>query len=278
MGDDESEENPRFEGATDTGGEDSGPSGTPADDADEQQIPSTDQWDWVETDKSQSDHGDDPEDGERVWNQFEDAEQDANTATDGTADRQTSSGEKSPPPPSADTQPGEMDDGLSPESDGSNRAEEPSPPSNFDDQSGDTGRLPEPPTADGQPDDADTTPGPARQDIQEMQPLYKRRTKEFYLLWLGAALSYGLGDMVTTSYVFVTPRVGESNPVIKLVLEQSGLGGFVAAKFAIFGFLLAISVKSGIEDERLSYYGPPVLAVLVGMGLTVWNLKIILGL
>lgn len=135
-----------------------------------------------------------------------------------------------------------------------------------------------PPPPDRQDGVAASPPGPTREDIQELQPLYTQRTREFYLLWFAASLTYGLGDMLTTSVVLVSPRVGESNPFVAVLLEQFGFGGFVGAKLVIFGLLIVISVKSGIEHERFAYYGPPVLAILVGTGLTLWNLKAILGL
>lgn len=184
-----------------------------------------------------SDSDERPEDGERLWNRFENGE------------RHTDSG--------SDTLRSEAD---------------------ADGDSGRAGPSPPPPTVDERTEDADVPPGPSHRNIREMQPLYKRRPAEFYLLWLIAALSYGLGDMVTTSVVFVTPRVGESNPLVALVLDQLGLAGFVGAKLVIFGLLLAIGVKGAIDDDRLSYYGPPVLAILVGTVLTAWNLKAILGL
>jgi len=262
MGDEESGDDDQwFERVTDADADESESAGTPAD-RNDQPIQSTDQWEWVQPDERQSDRADEPEDGERLWNHFggekedttagEDASgtESTETETAGTASQQDLPENESSPSQSADTS-GE-----------SHGAEVPPPP----------------PTGRGQPEEGDAPPGPARRDIREMQPLYQRRATEFYLLWLAAALSYGLGDMVTTSVVFVTPRVGESNPIVALVLDQFGLVGLLAAKLVIFGFLLTISVKSAVDDDRLSYYGPPLLAILVGTGLTVWNLKTILGL
>jgi len=271
MGDDGSgDEDPWFERVTDPDSAASDPS-EPSVDDDEQSVQSTDQWECVRPDESPPDRRDNT-DGERVWNRFEEggetnaasdpprsrADTDANSdaeRSDGTdGPERSDTGAESPSPLSADRPSGEGHDGTSPAPD-----------------------VPAPPGVDGLPDDADAPPGPARRDIREMQPLYKRRSAEFYALWLVAALSYGLGDMVTTSVVFVTPLVGESNPFVALVLEQFGLVGFVAMKLLIFGVLITIGVKGAIDDDRISYYGPPVLAILIGLGLTVWNLITILG-
>lgn len=302
MGDDGSEdEDPWFERVADAGSDASDPSEPSADD--EQSVQSTDQWEWVRPDDAPPDRRD-TTDGERVWNQFEDgeetttgsdpsrsrAEADADSDAEGTGRKQgLSEGTEhhqghsepgSPSPPSPDRPSGEADSGTSStEADVETSASQTeNGPTGGSDRPGDTDVPPPPPGADGQPGDADAPPGTARRDIREMQPLYKRRSAEFYALWLVAGLSYGLGDMVTTSVVFVTPLVGESNPFVALVLDQFGLVGFVAMKLLIFGVLIAIGVKGAIDDDRLSYYGPPLLAVLVGVGLTVWNLTAILGL
>lgn len=300
MGDDGSEdEDPWFERVTDPDSEESDPSEPSGDDADEQSVQSTDQWEWAEPADSRSDRTD-SEDGERVWNQFEDTETESTERQQGPSEetqrQQGPSETESPSPLSPDRPLGETDSGTSStEADvdtSANQTENgptggserpggggmPPPPPATGERSGDPDMPPPPPGADGQPTDAEAPPGPTRRNIREMQPLYKRRSAEFYLLWLVAALSYGLGDMVTTSVVFVTPLVGESNPFVALVLAQFGLVGFVAMKLLIFGVLLAIGVKGAIDDDRLSYYGPPLLATLVGVGLTVWNLTAILGL
>jgi hypothetical protein len=153
----------------------------------------------------------------------------------------------------------------------------PSPPAGSG-KTADTDVPPPPPPPDGQDGVVASPPGPTQEDIQDLQPLYTQRTKEFYFLWFAASLTYGLGDMLTTSMVLVTPRVGEANPFVAVLLKQFGFGGFVGAKLVIFGLLIVISVKSGIKHERFAYYAPPVFAILVGTGLTLWNLKAIFGL
>lgn len=108
-------------------------------------------------------------------------------------------------------------------------------------------------------------------------PIYKSRSLEFYGLWLLAALTYGLGDIVSTVYaVFAVPGVDEANPVVDALLVNFGIGGFLFFKLLVFFVLLSISVQGARTTDRFSYYWPPVLATVVGTGLTLWNLSLIL--
>lgn len=107
---------------------------------------------------------------------------------------------------------------------------------------------------------------------------YEVRTKEFYVLWLVAALTYGFGDIVSTTVaVFSSPEVSEANPVIATVLENFGLPGFLLAKLLVFLVLLSISVQGARTNDRFSYYWPPLVATVLGIGLTVWNVRLFVG-
>lgn len=277
------EEDPWFERLTDDEAdtpEETGNEGSAAD--------SADQWEWVQpADDGGSDRegtaGDGPDEGERVWDGF---------------DSENPGSPAAPDPPGRDAETG-VDD-AEPSFEDSSQAEAatddrpgetpPPPPASVTDRDSSDGERPTPPPPPGDtgsggadvppppPGPEDTPPGAVGQSIRDLQPLYHRRTWEFYLLWLVAGLAYGLGDMLTTSIVFITPRIGESNPFIAVILSQYGLVGFVAVKLAVFVGLLAISIKGALDDDRFSYYGPPLLAILIGTGLTVWNLATILGL
>ena len=103
-------------------------------------------------------------------------------------------------------------------------------------------------------------------------PRYRVRTKEFYALWLFAALTYGVGDVLSTiATVISTPGVSEANPAVKTVLENFGLPGFLLLKILVFLVLLSISVQGARSNDQFSYYWPPVLSTLLGVALTVWN-------
>jgi len=113
--------------------------------------------------------------------------------------------------------------------------------------------------------------------VPSPEPIYKARPKEFYGLWLLAALTYGFGDIVSTVYaVFMVPGVDEANPVVDALLSNFGIGGFLLFKLLVFFILISISVQGARTEDRFSYYWPPILATLLGAGLTLWNLSLIL--
>ena len=109
------------------------------------------------------------------------------------------------------------------------------------------------------------------------QLIYETRPREFYGLWLLAALAYGAGDIISTVYaVFLVPGVDEANPVVDVMLQNFGVGGFLLFKLLVFLVLISISVQGARTEDQFSYYWPPVLATLLGAGLTLWNLSLIL--
>jgi len=129
------------------------------------------------------------------------------------------------------------------------------------------------------PDDASShrSGRTARPRVKD-RPLYRRRSRTFYAMWLVAALTYGLGDVVSTVVaVFRAPGLIESNPVVSVVLENFGLPGFLVVKLLVFLALLAISVQGARTDDRLSYYWPPLVATVLGALLTGWNLWLLSG-
>ncbi|WP_336035467.1 hypothetical protein [Halobacterium yunchengense] len=103
--------------------------------------------------------------------------------------------------------------------------------------------------------------------------------REFYLLWGGAALAYGGGDVVTTvALAFYAPGLQEGNPVVATAVDAFGLGGLVAAKLAVFACCLALSVYAmHAWRDRVSYAFPPLLLAAVGAALTALNLRLLVG-
>lgn len=101
---------------------------------------------------------------------------------------------------------------------------------------------------------------------------------EFFALWSLALLTYGIGDTVTTVYaVYVVPALAEGNPVVDIALESGGLAAFLFLKAVIFLILLGISLHGAKLDDRLTYYWPPLVTIGLGVTLTAWNLRLILG-
>lgn len=109
-------------------------------------------------------------------------------------------------------------------------------------------------------------------------PIYRSRPIEFYGLWLLAALTYGVGDVVSTLYaVLGIAGVDETNPVVRALLDSFGIPGFLLLKFLVFLVLISVSVQGARTDDRFSYYWPPVVMALLGVALTAWNLATIAG-
>lgn len=109
-------------------------------------------------------------------------------------------------------------------------------------------------------------------------PLYRTRTTGFYLLWLAAGFTYGVGDVVSTLYATTAvPGVLEGNPVVYTLLENFGLPGFLSLKLLVFFMLISVSVQGARSRERFSYYWPPVVMTVLGLLLTGWNVRLIVG-
>jgi DNA-binding NarL/FixJ family response regulator len=107
---------------------------------------------------------------------------------------------------------------------------------------------------------------------------YQTRSRTFYALWLLAVLAYGVGDIVSTLYAtLAVPGFVEANPVVSGVLETSGLPGFLLLKLLVFFVLISISVHGARNRDRFSYYWPPVVATGIGVLLTGWNVRLVIG-
>jgi len=126
-------------------------------------------------------------------------------------------------------------------------------------------------------DDSDAGASTAPDADAPAEPIYKTHPQEFYGLWLLAALTYGVGDIVSTVYaVFAVPGVDEANPIVDTLLANFGIGGFMLFKLLVFLVLISISVQGARTADRFSYYWPPLVAAALGAGLTLWNLSLIL--
>jgi hypothetical protein len=107
---------------------------------------------------------------------------------------------------------------------------------------------------------------------------WKRRgSTELYLLWAVAAVTYGVGDILTTIVlVYAVPGVGEANPFVRWGLEAFGLPGLVTMKLAVFAIGLLVSREGLKRQDRLLYYAPPLGMLVFGGVATVTNLLLVL--
>jgi len=103
--------------------------------------------------------------------------------------------------------------------------------------------------------------------------------ERFRNVWLLALATYGVGDIVTTITIAYFSRVHvEANPIVNLSIELFGGGGFLAMKLLVLYACLGISIWAGrLEDDRLLFYGPPILLAIVGTIITGINLGLFLA-
>jgi hypothetical protein len=99
----------------------------------------------------------------------------------------------------------------------------------------------------------------------------------FSRVWLLAAATYGVGDVVTTiALVWFSELTTEANPVIREAIMAFGGGGFLALKLLVLYACIGISIWAGKgANDRLMFYGPPVLLAVVGLYTTLHNLSIL---
>ena len=93
------------------------------------------------------------------------------------------------------------------------------------------------------------------------------------LLWVAAVLLYGVGDTVTTFWGLSTGGVAEAGPIAGPVIDTYGSLGFLALKGATF--VLFYAVWAVLETTGRA--AVPLALVVVGGGVTGWNVGVIIG-
>lgn len=122
------------------------------------------------------------------------------------------------------------------------------------------------------------SPGDENVTLADLKPPHRGRRREFYLMWLAVLVTYGIGDTLTTiAGVVFSVGIEEANPLVALGLARFGIAGFLAIKLAVMIVLFALSTIGSIRGEKLTYYGLPILAIVLGIFLTASNLQLILG-
>jgi len=99
----------------------------------------------------------------------------------------------------------------------------------------------------------------------------------FSRVWLLAAATYGVGDVVTTiALVWFSELTTEANPVIREAIMAFGGGGFLAVKLLVLYACIGVSLWAGKDaDDGLMFYGPPLALAAVGLYTTAHNLNIL---
>mgnify|MGYP007020463594 FL=1 len=98
------------------------------------------------------------------------------------------------------------------------------------------------------------------------------------LLWGVAVLTYGVGDTITTIVaVYFVEGLGESNPIVVVLLNQFGIRGLFGLKIVVFVVAVGVNIRTRRRDDPWSYYGPPIFVAVVGAVLTVSNFLAIMS-
>lgn len=102
--------------------------------------------------------------------------------------------------------------------------------------------------------------------------------ERFALVWLMALATYGVGDLVTSiALIWFSPLYVEANPLIAWAISLFGGGGFLALKLWVFYLAIGISIWAGVLcEDRLLFYGPPIVLTIFGIVTTAFNLHLML--
>lgn len=103
------------------------------------------------------------------------------------------------------------------------------------------------------------------------------REQEFYWLWILATTAYGVGDIVTTlTILYFDVGVREGNLLMQRAFDGFGQNGIIALKFAVFLGCLSISLYAAEKLDWPLYYAPPVILFIVGLFVTMHNLRLMI--
>jgi len=102
-----------------------------------------------------------------------------------------------------------------------------------------------------------------------LEPLWPARL----VLWVGAVLFFGIGDLATTVVGLATPGVSEQSPIAALLIPRHGIGALAGLKLLVFGVYYLLW---RFLPRPYAVVIPGVLTAL-GVLVTGWNLQVLLA-
>jgi len=92
------------------------------------------------------------------------------------------------------------------------------------------------------------------------------------VLWMLAVLTFGLGDIATTAYLFVYTPFVEGNPLLAAAFHAHGIWVLVPLKAVGFGVFYGL-YRATPSEWRV---GVPIGLLLIGGVVSVWNFFLVL--
>ncbi|WP_135825545.1 hypothetical protein [Halorussus ruber] len=108
---------------------------------------------------------------------------------------------------------------------------------------------------------------------------FEGQTDRFYWLWIVAAATYGVGDVVTTiTLLSFDSSVGEANALVRAAVDTFGLAGLVGLKIGVFVVCVGVQAHAMDDtDDPVVVYAPPAVLAAFGGFTTAFNLRLLLG-
>lgn len=108
---------------------------------------------------------------------------------------------------------------------------------------------------------------------------FEGHADEFYWLWILAATTYGVGDVVTTlALLYFDSGVREANALVRFAVDSFGLAGLVGLKLGVFFLCLGVQVYAIADtDDPVVVYAPPAVLAAFGAFTTAFNVRLMLG-
>lgn len=93
------------------------------------------------------------------------------------------------------------------------------------------------------------------------------------IVWSGAVLTFGIGDLATTYIGLQIDGIYEMSPTATMMLQSGGYSNLIIAKS--FALIILIAVYKTVDEDWMVVV--PISLILFGVFITLWNLRIIIN-